>query len=78
MIHSDDQDIRIVEKEFLEILNQLRALRGESAVTELPEPPYCSFCGRGNIEVGALVAGINAHICASCANEARQLLLRGE
>ncbi len=72
------QDLRDLEREFLVTLNQLRALRGDPPLTELPEPPYCSFCGRSKKEMGALVAGKDAYICLECAGEARKLLLRGE
>jgi hypothetical protein len=74
----DEQDVRFVEKELLEIFNQIRALRGGTSLSNLPKPPFCSFCGGCKDEVGALAAGLNAHICAACANEARGVLLRGE
>ena len=75
--HNAD-DVRIVEKELLDALNQLRAIRGDPPLTEFPEPPYCSFCGRSKKEMSALVVGPDAHICVECAGEARRLLLRGE
>lgn len=31
---------------------------------------YCSFCGRSDNEVNLLIAGISAHICDSCAEQA--------
>lgn len=69
---------RLAQKELLDALNQLRAIQGEPPLTKLPEPPFCSFCGRSKDEVGALVAGVSdAHICFDCAGEARRLLLRG-
>ena len=77
MSDRSDNDVRMVEKELLATLNQLRAMRGDPPLTEFPEPPYCSFCGRSKKEMGALVAGLDAHICVDCAGEARSLLLRG-
>lgn len=73
----DTREVRAAEKELLDALNQLRAIRGDPPLTEFPEPPYCSFCGRSKKEMGALVEGLDAHICADCAGEARRLLLRG-
>ena len=70
-------EVRMVEKDLLDLHNQLRAMRGDPPVTELPEPPFCSFCGRSKKEMGALVVGLDAHICVECAGEARSLLLRG-
>lgn len=57
-------------------MNGLRKIEGLPPLTELPEPPYCSFCGGARKEVGALVEGHNACICLHCAEEARKLLLR--
>ena len=76
MTTKDEEDARIVEKELLHAFNQLRAIRGYPPLTEHPEPPYCSFCGRPKNEMGALVEGVNAYICLDCAGEARNLLLR--
>lgn len=75
---SDERiEYRLAQKELLDALNQLRAIRGEPQLTKLPGPPFCSFCGRSKDEVGSLVAGVSdAHICFDCAGEARKLLLR--
>ena len=70
--------LRLAEIELLEATNQLRAVRGYPPLSKLPEPPFCSFCGRAKSEVGALVEGLDAHICRDCAVEAQHLLLRGE
>lgn len=77
MNENDNPDVEMIEKEFLTLANQLRAIQGYPPLTERPEPPYCSFCGRSKREMGALVEGIDAHICAECATEARRILLRG-
>jgi len=77
MADDGTEEVRIVEQELLATLNQLRAMRGDPPLTEFPEPPYCSFCGRSKKEMGALVAGMDAYICVECAGEARTLLLRG-
>jgi ClpX C4-type zinc finger protein len=71
-----EMEVRAAEKELLEAANQLRAIRGEPPLTSLPEPPFCSFCGRSKSEVGALVKGFDAYICAECASEAHRALLR--
>ena len=67
---SDDQ--KLVEREFLTALNQLRELHGEPPAKSLPELPLCSFCGRGKNEVTGLIEGLNAHICDACAMEVYQ------
>jgi len=77
MTKDEAETLRMVEKELLDTLNQIRAIRGDSPLTEFPEPPYCSFCGRSKKEMGALVVGLDAHICIDCADEARRQLLRG-
>ena len=76
MTTNDEEDARIAEKELLQAFNQLRALRGYPPLKEHPEPPFCSFCGRPKNEMGALVEGVDAHICIDCAEEAHNLLLR--
>jgi hypothetical protein len=37
-------EIEAAERELRASLNELRRLRGEPPLTELSEPPYCSFC----------------------------------
>jgi hypothetical protein len=69
-------EIRLAEKELLDATNAIRKIEGFPPLSELPEPPFCSFCGRAKNEVGALVEGHEAYICAECAAEARRLLLR--
>jgi hypothetical protein len=77
MSEEDDVNLRAAQRELLNALNELRNIEGHASLTSLPEPPFCSFCGRFKSEVGALVEGLEAHICLSCANEARSMLLRG-
>jgi hypothetical protein len=72
MDESQNSDLKLVEREFLALLNQMRELQGEAPATSLPEPPFCSFCGRGKNEVGGLIEGIAAHICDACATEVWQ------
>lgn len=35
---------------------------------------YCSFCGRSDNDVNLLIAGISAHICDSCIEQASQIV----
>lgn len=35
---------------------------------------YCSFCGRSDNEVNLLIAGMSAHICDSCIEQASQIV----
>ena len=37
---------------------------------------YCSFCGRSKKEVNLLISGINANICDSCIEQARDIVLQ--
>lgn len=71
----EDIEIRLAEKQLLEATNAIRKIEGFPPIAELPEPPFCSFCGRGKNEIGALVEGHDAYICSECAAEARRLLL---
>lgn len=36
---------------------------------------YCSFCGQSKSETDIMIAGINAHICNVCIDQAHQILL---
>jgi hypothetical protein len=68
------RNLQVAEREVLNALNDLRRFRGLQALNALPEPPFCSFCGEGKNEVGALVEGLNAAICDQCAAEAQRLM----
>jgi hypothetical protein len=47
--------------------------RSRTGIT--PEPPICSFCGRGSNEVQRMLAGFHsAHICNECVMLAHQVL----
>jgi len=70
-------DLEIAERELLGMLNALRELHGEAPLLQLPEPPFCNFCGRAKAEVRAMVEGLNAHICDTCATEAQRLFRAG-
>jgi ATP-dependent Clp protease ATP-binding subunit ClpX len=37
---------------------------------------YCSFCGRSKKEVNLLISGINANICDSCIEQARDIVMQ--
>lgn len=72
MTEPANDDRKLLEREILTALNQLRELRGEPPTKSLPEPPLCSFCGRGKNEVSGLIEGLDAHICDACAMEVYQ------
>jgi len=69
-----DREFELAQQEFLAMANQIRALQGEAPLTEVPQPPFCNFCGRSKSEVRALVEGIDAHICDRCVGEASRLI----
>lgn len=73
MSDPESADRKLVERELLALLNEMRELQGEPPATEIPEPPFCSFCGRGKNEVGGLIEGLSAHICDACASEVWQV-----
>lgn len=55
--------------------NELRKSRGEPAEQAVrPEPPYCSFCGKGKNEVRGMVSGPSVYICAECVEAAATLI----
>jgi len=68
------RSIELLEHGMLDTLNGIRKLRGLQPLRAFPEPPFCSFCGEGKNEVGALVEGLNAYICDQCAAEAQRLM----
>ena len=35
----------------------------------------CSFCGRPKSDAGLLIAGLDAHICESCIEQAHEIVL---
>jgi len=76
---SNDKDselLKLAQMELLTATNQWRQIEGLPPLEKLPEPPFCSFCGRSKVEVGKLVEGHEAHICPSCAAEAHRMLLK--
>ncbi|TVT59839.1 MAG: hypothetical protein FHK82_02335 [Sedimenticola thiotaurini] len=40
-----------------------------------PEPPFCSFCGKGTNQVKKMIQGPDAFICSDCIKEYRQKLI---
>jgi hypothetical protein len=68
------RELQMAERELLNALNDVRRTRGLEPLDAPPEPPFCSFCGEGKSEVGALVEGLNASICDQCAAEAQRLM----
>ena len=63
-----NRDIANARRELLAVENMLRAMRGEPALSFLPE--QCGFCARSEAEAGALVEGIGVYICEGCADSA--------
>jgi ATP-dependent Clp protease ATP-binding subunit ClpX len=48
-----------------------------STVTEKRSPPLiCSFCGKNEDEVGAIVGGVNCFICDECVEVCAQEINR--
>jgi hypothetical protein len=38
------------------------------------DPPFCSFCGKGNNQVKKMVAGSSVYICSECVAEAQRII----
>lgn len=70
------RNLRTAEQEVLNALNDIRRLRGLAPLEKFPLPPYCSFCGEGKSDVGALLEGRDAYICDRCAKEAQKMMGR--
>ena len=65
--------------ELNETRNELRKLGGEpTEPTVRPEPPFCSFCGKGTNQVSGLVRGPLVYICTECVAKAAELIQRKE
>lgn len=54
-------------------IDNLRKFRGKELIYAsanadciAPEPPFCSFCGKGANEVRRMIQGETAHICSQC------------
>lgn len=41
----------------------------------MAEASQCSFCGRPKGDAGLLIAGLDAHICESCIEQAHEIVL---
>ena len=57
-----------------EAFNELLAFERERSGVK-PEPPLCSFCGRGANEVARMLSGFgDAYICSECVMLAQQII----
>ncbi len=75
MSDEDSYDYRRAMRELQEATNELRKLRGEAPEEEIvPEPPFCSFCGKGKNEYRRLVQGPEVYICDECVLECIKIL----
>ena len=75
MSDEDDYDFRRAMRELQEATNELRKLRGEEPEEVIvPEPPFCSFCGKGKNEYRRLVQGPEVYICDECVLECIKIL----
>lgn len=80
---SDDADLEYkrAHRELHDAMNALREIHGNPTVTYrepdtalIHEPPYCSFCGKGQNAVRKLIAGQNAFICDECVALAAEIM----
>lgn len=49
-------------------------MEGDKPTRRKSNKRYCSFCGRGEDEVGFLITGLNGNICDSCAEQAHEIV----
>lgn len=66
-------EFQAAQRAVREAVNDLRQMQGRVPIphhdggpSTKPEPPLCSFCGKGSNQVRKLVAGANAFICDEC------------
>jgi hypothetical protein len=43
-----------------------------------PEPPFCSFCGKGKKQVKRMLQGKNAYICNQCVMLCHEIVSTGD
>ena len=72
----DEDNYSDAKKELLEAVKELHTSRSRASENGgvPPEPPFCSFCGRGTNQVSKLIAGNNAYICNQCVVFAMEVL----
>lgn len=73
---SDNDPQRSTEKPRNEVeasIDAILKLQGKEPIygsednqTFPPEPPFCSFCGKGKNQVRQMLQGNNAYICNQC------------
>ena len=75
MPDDESKKYELARQELEKTVDDLRALRGKAPVydasanktnDESPEPPFCSFCGKGCNQVRHMLKGNNAYICDQC------------
>lgn len=73
MLTDAELEFQAAERALRDAINGLRQMQGrvpiphhDSAPSMKPEPPFCSFCGKGSNQVRKLVAASNAFICDEC------------
>lgn len=81
----DDDEKKIeadkVRRELEASIDALRELQGKASIFEtkddesiVPEPPFCSFCGKGRNQVKHMLPGNNAYICDQCVTLCQEIV----
>ena len=75
-------EFQAAEHALRDAFNDLRKLRGRVPIplhasdpSISPEPPLCTFCGKGSNQVRKMVGGANAYICDECLIFAVELMV---
>lgn len=72
---SDDEKVVSLSRAKHEGDKEHRIKQEEKQNSNIPEPVYCSFCGRPNTEVVKMVKGPGVNICSECTMIAVQYLI---
>lgn len=66
-------------RELHDAANELRKMTGEEPIPWIePEPPFCSFCGKGKNEYRHLVQGPSVYICDECIMKCVEIINENE
>ena len=75
MSNDDNPGEEKARAEIHDASDKLRALRGTGPKSRPePEPPYCSFCGRGKNEYRHIIEGPSVYICDLCVSGCQDIL----
>ncbi len=87
MADDENKDYEIARQDLEKAIDDLRSLSGKAPIYDAaanetgvvsPEPPLCSFCGKGHNQVKCMVQGNNAYICNQCLTLGYEIVNAGQ